>query len=139
MRNSFERFFGEHVFQGCRFDKITRFDDNWQCERDFNTCLFALDGETYQLLEDPGDGYRSYCREIEISSKKIRPEFGIRVVCTSYNSIHNDEINDCMQVIDVINGKTILIVGTENVDDYYPYCLFDYRPENIHLNESKGD
>lgn len=135
MRNSFERFFGEHVFQGCRFDKITKFDDNWQCERDFNICLFALDGETYQLLEDEADGYRSYCSDIEVSSIKIKPEFGIRVVCTPYDV---DDQHDCMQVIDINNGQTVLIVGTSYINDFYPCCFFDYRPENISLNEGRN-
>lgn len=135
MKNSFERFFGTHIFQGCRFDKVTIFEELYGCERDFNACLFALDGETYQLLEDEDDGYRSYCKEIEISKQKIRPEFSIAVVCTPYEDDDNGGEHDCMKVIDLKNGKTILTVGTKYVNDYYPCCIFEYQPENMGLNE----
>lgn len=138
MKNSFERFFGEHTFSGCKIDTVTIYDEGWCCERDCTVCLFSLDGETYQLLEDRTDSYRSYCENIEISNKKIRPEFSIRVVCTPYDDEQDaTQDNDCMRVIDIKNGKTVLVVGTKNTDDYYPYCCFDYRPQNISLNEQR--
>lgn len=133
MTNSFERFFGEHTFEGCKIGEA-EVTDLGVC----NTCLFCIDGETYRLAEDECDGYRSYCKEIEISEEKIKPEFSIRVVCTSYDDDEdNGEYyeNDCMKVIDIINGKTILVIGTKNVKDYYPFCCFDYRPQNINLND----
>ena len=40
-----------------------------------------------------------------------------------------------MNFIDIVNGKTFLSIGTKHWNDYYPICIFDYEPENIHLNE----
>lgn len=31
----------------------------------------------------------------------------------------------------------ILEVGTANTDDYYPYYVANWNPENMHINEGK--
>ena len=38
---------------------------------------------------------------------------------------------------DLLNGKTILVVGTENLDDYYPSFVASWMPENMAVNEVK--
>ena len=40
-----------------------------------------------------------------------------------------------LEFIDLKNGKTILLIGTGDIDDYYPYCIMEYHPEHIHYNE----
>ena len=36
-----------------------------------------------------------------------------------------------------MGGKLILEVGTCNTDDYYPYTVFNYYPENMDINKDK--
>jgi hypothetical protein len=43
-------------------------------------------------------------------------------------------VNDTIQFIDVVTGKVVLEVGTDNTDDYYPYCVMNWYPENLACN-----
>ena len=102
-----------------------------------NVLLFTLDGITYKLAEDPDDGYRSYCEELEIADCKPKYTFqGIQVVCSMMED-SDYEKNNCIVLQDIQNGKTILEAGTANYDDWYPYCLFNYMPQNMAYNEGK--
>ena len=102
-----------------------------------NYVKFTLDGVTYLAVEDPEDGYRSYMEDlvIEDSSCKIRLP-NIEVVCHMMED-GRYERNNVLVFVDARNGKTILKIGTENYDDYYPYCVMDYRPENMSCNSGK--
>ena len=44
------------------------------------------------------------------------------------------ENNDILVFVDFENGKEILEIGTGNYDDYYPYCVLNYYPENMSCN-----
>lgn len=35
-------------------------------------------------------------------------------------------VNDTIQFIDVVTGKVVLEIGTDNTDDYYPYCVMNW-------------
>jgi hypothetical protein len=35
---------------------------------------------------------------------------------------------------DVVTGKVVLEVGTDNTEDYYPYCVMNWSPENLACN-----
>lgn len=48
--------------------------------------------------------------------------------------IFKKEVDDILVFVDVKNGKEILKVGTGNTDDYYPYCVLEYTPENLSCN-----
>lgn len=135
-KNSFEGFFGEHIFSGIELThEIVK--DEYENENDCNICLFTIEGETYKLVENPGDGYRSWCEEIKVSDRKPKYTFdGVRVLCRALPN-YDCNNNDCMEIIDIKNGKTILIIGTKNYDDYYPYCCFEWTPENMSCNEGK--
>ena len=50
-------------------------------------------------------------------------------------SLDGNRDNKILNFIDIVNGKTFLSIGTKHWNDYYPICIFDYEPENIHLNE----
>jgi hypothetical protein len=45
--------------------------DRWS-EPTCNTFPFTLDGVTYTAIEDPGDGYRSYCGDFEVGPARAR-------------------------------------------------------------------
>ena len=53
----------------------------------------------------------------------------------------NDEysVNNTIQFVDVITEKIVLEVGTDNTDDYYPYCVMYWTPENLSINIDKSN
>lgn len=132
---TFEDLCGEHFLSGVEMgsEKI---------EHDFgaetcNVVLFTLDGVTYKLVENPDDGYRSYCDDIVTSESQPRFSFPpVKVLCSM---MENDdyENNNCIVIRDAENGKTILEAGTKNYDDWYPYCHFRYTPENMACNQGR--
>lgn len=63
--------------------------------------------------------------------------FGYIVVECKYDDGVRDTTNDLLKVYDVENGKLILEVGTANTNDYYPYYVANWNPENMHINEGK--
>lgn len=131
---TFESLCGEHILSGVEMASEEREDCGY-----FESCnvlLFTLDGVTYKLIEDPDDGYRSFCREIQIS--KTPPKFnfpGVRVLCSMMESDRYEK-NDCIVIRDLRNGEIIIEAGTKNYEDYYPYCHFVYIPENFACNQA---
>lgn len=122
---------GAHIFTGVERG-ILKVDKQFSWDQDKNTIRFELDGQVYEAIEDPSDGYRSYMDKLVISNKRVRnkiPE--IQVVC-----IYRDD-NDCdlLDFIDCKNGKVFLTIGTKDVHDYYPVCIFEYSPEKLSINE----
>lgn len=96
---------------------------------------FRLDGIVYTAVSDPGDGYRSSMDKLFVSpSDEVRNVFpaikvvGIKKPDESYQS------NDVLQLIDVVTGKIVMEVGTDNTDDYYPGFVSSFSPENMATN-----
>lgn len=128
---------GEHYLSGVEMtERMVHTDYGEDEER--NVLLFTLDGTTYMMVENPEDGYRSYCDRIEIVPYKPMYSFPpVRVLC------HTKEDDDCEQhncivMRDMTNGKIVLEAGTQNYNDYYPMCYFSYTPENMACNQQKG-
>ena len=120
---------GKHTFTGVEFGTMK---DDWLGE--VNTVKFQLDGVTYVAIENPDDGYRSYMEDLRPCADKItNPIPETEVVC-----VHKATDSDILEVIDAQNGETILRIGTEDIDNYYPVCIFEYSPENLHINKCKG-
>lgn len=123
---------GKHIFSGCELTSTNRKEFGGHFAN--CVCLFTLDGITYKAVENPGDGYRSYMDELEISDAAPRYSFdGVDVICY----MQENDYNDILVIRDTHNGKTILEVGTEMYDDYYPVCHFLYQPENMICNDGK--
>lgn len=91
--------------------------------------IFSLDGVAYEAVEDPDDGYRSYMDEIRVI-KPVEKMFEIPVVVAYIDKDDKDEL----VFRDSRNGKTVLSLGTDRLDDYYPFYFFDYTPQNIYEN-----
>src|SRR3990167_1353948 len=93
-----------------------------------NGILVMLDNVTYQFIEDPSDGYRSYMREIEVV--ELQPSLllpNIKVHCvhtTNDRGAGGEESEDILTIYD--RYKPVLRIGTANTDDYYPYFVMDY-------------
>lgn len=105
-------------------------------ENDAEYVIFMLDGNCYKIEEDPSDGWRSYAKDVEeyhgeMSRKCILP-YPIKVFCY----MDDNPNKKILKFMDAENGKIFLLLGTDHTDDWYPYCRFEYNPENIHLNET---
>ena len=128
-------FKGNHILMGVEMGM--RKVENYYCEDECNYIKFTLDGITYLAIEDPEDGYRSYMKDLEIVDEKCKIKIpNIQVVC----KMREDDIfeeNDVLEFIDIMNGETILAIGTGNINDYYPYCVFEYYPEKMSCNENR--
>lgn len=93
-----------------------------------------LDGKTYKAIEDPDDGYRSYLKDIEITEEKISNNFPPQKVIGKMKDDEEWETNNTIQFIDVVTGKVVLEIGTDNADDYYPYCVLQLCVVIVHKN-----
>jgi hypothetical protein len=124
---------GTHDFGGIDFSTLPR--DQYGDTP--NVVRFLLDGITYEVTEDPSDGYRSHMRDIQIVETPVQNRFGpIEVRAEMKQS--PDEYgysNDILQLIDTFTGKPVLSIGTDNTDDYYPSFVSDFQPENMSVNQ----
>lgn len=97
-------------------------------------CLFELDGIVYKAKEDPNDGYRSSCEEIEIVNTKIKNKFKAQKVYCVHVERGDYHSSDLLAIHDVVTNKVVLTVGTDNSDDYYPSFVANFQPENMAVN-----
>ena len=119
---------GQHIFTG-----VDLFLQDPAC------VVFELDGNVYEAVENPDDGYRSYMKELEYSTARIRNKIPPTSVVCKHISRSGDEdmLHDLLAFIDAKNGKTFLTIGTKYVNDYYPCCVFEYYPELLSINQQK--
>lgn len=104
-------------------------------DSDADTLSFILDGEVYTVIENPDDGYRSSMRELIKSDAKISNTFPPIEVLVIEREDSNYESCDILDFIDVITGKIILSIGTDNTDDWYPCFVANWSPEDMCLNQ----
>lgn len=100
---------------------------------DSNAQAYAvmLSDKVYLFQEDPDDGYRSYLLDVEIlKDYVIKNRIPPVVVRGKYGGSNEDII----RFYDCSNQKKILEVGTDNTDDWYPYAILHWYPQNIHYN-----
>ena len=115
-------------------EKKLRYGDTYE---DAEVVRFILDGKTYRAIEDPDDGYRSYLNEIEETDEKITNEFEPQKVIGKMKENSEYQNNDTILFFDAITEKVVLEVGTDNTDDYYPYCVIYWNPENLSINADR--
>lgn len=128
---------GKHILQGVDRYQFER-EVYWGGTETVNAIRFRLDGITYLAVEDPSDGYRSYCEEL-IAVDDL-PRYMIpdtEVVCSMMPDDVGiwSESKDILVITDAMTGLSVLEVGTGNVGDWYPYCHFEYHPENLMCNQ----
>lgn len=99
------------------------------------------DDMTVLVFEDPGDGYRSCAIEPIIMKAPLwslgcDPEY-IRapVLIRRWTQSEYGSSADGVEFIDKRNGETILLLGTDNSDDYYPSYTCDWRPQKLAENK----
>jgi hypothetical protein len=136
----FSELVGEHKLSGIDFG-IYEEDGDTKNTLDRNTVDFIIDGNIYSAVENPDDGYRSSMRcliknrKIEIKNR-FAPVRVIGKVLNEYNAESCEKPN-ILEFRDAKNGKVVLEVGTGNADDYYPYFVGVWTPENLSINEGK--
>lgn len=101
------------------------------------TLTFVLDGVTYTAFQDDDDGYRSSMRDIEKSERAVKNTFpGEEVIGRMKEPESDSYVTSCtiLELISVVTGKTVLSVGTDNDDDYYPSWVGYFEPKNLSAN-----
>lgn len=94
---------------------------------------FRLDGVVYTAVEDEDDGYRSSLDRLIVQDDDhaIKNTFpAVQVVARIQRG--SPEV---LEVIDSTTGKTVLEIGTDNCDDYYPSFRGSFWPENMAINQ----
>lgn len=127
---------GMHKLSGVETGVMSVKDDFYDdLFRDCSFVKFTLDGVHYMAVEDSDDGYRSRCRDLVISDDPPRYSFQPQSMkCYMKGDGDFGYANDVLVMQDEVTGEIILEVGTENYNDWYPYCHFEYHPEGMACN-----
>lgn len=124
---------GKHILSGIEVGTI-EIKDGWYVE-ETNYLKFVLDGTCYFASENPSDGYRSYMNDLRVIDETCEiPLPNVEVVC-HMKEVYKCGADDTLIFIDAANGKKILEIGTDYSDEWYPYCVLEYIPENMSCNE----
>lgn len=140
MTSAFQELVGEGIFEIAPMELRHPFD------ADADGVAFTLSGVTYLVFEDPNDGYRSSAGPLlsfpghlyEIGTGGQYPDYILEPVFVSHRAKgeYGGE-DDILEVTSKATGKIIFIVGTENVDDYYPSFVWRWSPEGLSANASQ--
>ena len=128
-----ESLVGMHTLSGVDRVTITTGMSEYKYES-ADVLNFILDGKVYSAMEDHNDGYRSALGTILVSEGTLKNMFEPIGVL----GIMRDGANyscEILDLYDVANGKVVLSVGTDNVDDWYPWFVAEFEPRNLHVNE----
>lgn len=126
---------GEHTLDGVdrSSEKVKTWGENFE---DVEVFRFRLDGVVYTAVENPDDGYRSSMDKIFAEQCAINNSFPpIRVLARK--KANDGCVNDTLELIDIVTGKVVVEVGTDNTDDYYPYFVSGFHPENMATNVNR--
>lgn len=129
----FDSLIGEHVLDAVdtSTEKVKTWSDYFE---DANVIRFRLDGKVYTAVENPDDGYRSSMDRLYVADDPITNVFPPCKVLARKKADGDYERNDTLEFIDVVTGKVVLEVGTDNTDDYYPYFVANFNPQNMAVN-----
>lgn len=125
---------GEHMLDAVDFsnEQVKTWGEHFEaCQ----VMRFRLDGKVYTATEDPSDGYRSSMNEITVGDWPMTNVFQpVRVVGRHRTVYEYGGSSDVLELIDVGTGKTVIEVGTDNDDDYYPSFVANFQPEAMTPN-----
>jgi hypothetical protein len=119
---------GIHKLSGVDFENIEI--EKYGCFEDAQMMRFRLDNIIYVITEDPSDGYRSSMKDIIISKDKIKNKFKSIDVLGIYEEGKYGDL-DILKLVSTKTGGTIIEVGTDHSDSYYPCFIANFKPENI--------
>jgi hypothetical protein len=131
---------GEHELTGVDFGTAKEEDypkSNRYC--DCQVVNFTLDGKTYTACEDPDDGYRSSMRYLRAGDTPTTNVFApVKVIGRMKPDGKYEDGNEILELVDCTTGKTVIEVGTENKNDYYPCWVANFHPENMACNQKES-
>lgn len=132
---SLESLVGEHELSGVDFGVGEKGEYDYERPA---TCVFVLDGETYTVTEDADDGYRSSMKSIAKGGAEVSNKFPpCRVLCSMQTKGEYSGVDDLLVMRDMVTGKVVLTVGTENTDDYYPCYIANFDPSAMEVNRDR--
>lgn len=128
---------GKHKFSGI---EPFQYEDKYSSHDGY---YIIIDNVVYAFEIDHDDGYRSY-GDIYIPEKisvyDIKNRFFAQdVVIMQHRIEHTDGNKHFYRIINIVNGKTILEIGTDYTDYYYPMAICHYYPENMTINQPLTD
>jgi hypothetical protein len=100
---------------------------------------FRLEGSVLEAIEDENDGYRSSLERLTVHEpyslrKNIEPVL-VRVEKAPADGDDDPKVQHGNYWTDFVGhrlvtkeGRLVLLIGTNNTDDYYPSFTFFYRP-----------
>lgn len=95
--------------------------------------LIIIDNCIYKCLTDPDDGYRSYGEFEKVDDPSIKctnifpaQDVLVKFIKTEYKKFY--------EFINVNNAETVLLIGTDYSEDYYPVAIMYYDPKNLPIN-----
>ena len=125
---------GKHKFSG--IEPYTRPGDYWDKREGY---YIVIDDTVYAFEIDPDDGYRSYGDLYipeHISANNIKNRFPEQdVIIALYNREDTDGGKQFYSILNAETGKTILEIGTDYTDSFYPMAICHYHPENMSINQ----
>lgn len=115
-------------------ERVRKWTEEWE---DCSACRFRLNGKVYLAIEDPSDGYRSHLASLaqyedEVPMTNVFPPVQVLARHRSAGTYGHEA--DILELIDTTTGLTILEVGTDRTDDYYPSYVASFSPENMATN-----
>lgn len=127
-------FTGKHFLSGFDTTSIPNWDN---ADQDYDGSIiarFVVDGVTYNAIENPDDGLRSFLDEIVITNEEVTNSFPPQEVI---GHMVGDDRMYVIEFIDVVTGKTVLGIGTDHTDDLYPFCVMNWFPQNLAINQNR--
>jgi len=87
----------------------------------------------YSAIEDASDGYRSSMSELRVTTVRATRKMNMFSPC---NVIGSMRVGDSwiLDLEDVETKKIVLSVGTDQSDDWYPWFVSKFSPENMSSN-----
>jgi hypothetical protein len=101
-----------------------------------NIMRVRLCGVTYVFEEDPDDGYRSHLRDVRVADTSDLPIKN--VIPMTIVDCELDQDGGILLIKDRANGKVVIEAGTDYSDNYYPFCIMHWNPENLQVNIDKN-
>lgn len=128
-----EDLIGMHSFSGIDFGD-EKYKDWSGMEDDRQYVVFIIDGKSILASENPDDGYRSMCNELELTDRDVKNTFPPqRVFCKMKDGGYYN--HSVLELYNPDTAQLIMAIGTENYDDYYPCFHFEYLPQNMAANQ----
>jgi hypothetical protein len=126
---------GEHMLDAVDSsnEQVKTWGDQFE---DCSVLRFRLDGKVYVATEDPDDGYRSSMRDLVVlpDDTIMHNTFAPQRVVGRYRNKSDYNEADVLELVDAVTGLIVLEVGTDNTDDYYPWFVGNFHPQNMACN-----